>query len=74
MIESNSFIVYWGILIMKSLSCRDTGFDCDYVAEAENDNELFRKGEQHVFNVHGMNKQDFIPTFNEKMRSFIRQT
>ena len=45
---------------MKSLSCRDAGFDCDYILEAENDDELFRKGEQHVF--------------NEKMRSFIRQT
>ena len=59
---------------MKSLSCRDAGFDCDYILEAENDDELFRKGERHVFNVHGMNKQDFIPTFNEKMRSFIKQT
>ena len=38
---------------MKSLSCRDVGFDCNSILEAENDNELFRKGEQHVFNVHG---------------------
>lgn len=59
---------------MKSLSCRDAGFDCDYIGEATNDNELFRKEEQHVFNVHGMNKQDFITKFNEKMRSFIRET
>lgn len=44
------------------------------ILEVENDNELFRKGEHHVFNVHGMKKEDFIPTFSEKMRSFIRQT
>jgi predicted small metal-binding protein len=59
---------------MKSLSCRDAGFDCDYIVEGENDNDLFTKGQQHVFDVHGMSKQDFIPAFNEKMRSFIKQS
>lgn len=58
---------------MKSLSCRDAGFDCDYIAEGETDNELFAKAEKHVFDVHGIKKQDFILTFNEKMRSSIRQ-
>jgi hypothetical protein len=35
---------------------------------------FLEKRSRHVFNVHGMNKQDFIPKFNEKMRSFIRET
>ena len=59
---------------MKSLSCRETGFDCDHVVRAENDYELFREGEKHVFNAHGMKKEDFIPAFNEKMRSLIRES
>ena len=59
---------------MKSLSCRYAGFDCDYIAEGKSDNELFRNAERHVFNVHGMKKQDFIPMFNEKMRPSIRLT
>jgi len=59
---------------MKSLSCRDAGFDCDYTAQGETDFELFKKSEQHVFDTHGIKKEDFIPTFNEKMRSFIRET
>ena len=59
---------------MKSVSCRDAGFDCDYTLEADNDEELFSKSEKHVFNVHGMKKEDFIPMFNERMRSSIRET
>ena len=59
---------------MKSLSCREAGFDCDHVVRAENDYELFKEGEKHVFNAHGMKKEDFIPAFNEKMRSLIRES
>ncbi|CAN5428360.1 hypothetical protein BH18THE1_BH18THE1_09390 [soil metagenome] len=59
---------------MKSLSCRDIGFDCDYIAQAESDYELFTKGEKHVFNSHGLKKQDFILTFNEKMKSSIKES
>jgi predicted small metal-binding protein len=44
---------------MKSLSCRDAGFDCDHIVRAENDYDLFREGENHVFNAHGMKKEDF---------------
>ena len=71
---SNSFIVYWTILNMKSLLCRDAGFDCDYIAQAESDYELFTKGQKHAFNAHGIKKQEFIPAFNEKMRSLIKET
>jgi predicted small metal-binding protein len=59
---------------MKSLSCRDAGFECDHIVQAENDYDLFREGEKHVFNAHGMKKEDFIPAFNEKMRSLIRES
>jgi hypothetical protein len=47
---------------------------CDHIVRAENDYNLFREGEKHVFNAHGMKKQDFIPAFNEKMKSFIRES
>ena len=62
------------ILNMKSLSCRDTGFDCDYVVQAGSDSEVFAQGEDHIFNVHGIKKQDFIPAFNEKFKCFIKDT
>jgi predicted small metal-binding protein len=56
---------------MKSLSCRDIGFDCDYTVKAESDYELFTKGERHVFNAHGLREEHFIPKFNEKIKSEI---
>ena len=62
------------IFNVRSLSCRDAGFDCDHVVQAESDNEVFALGEEHVFNAHGMKKQDFIPAFNEKLRSFIKDS
>lgn len=54
---------------MKSLSCRDAGFDCDHVVQAESDYEIFAQSENHLFNAHGMKKQDFIPAFNGKLKS-----
>ncbi len=62
------------IFNMRSLSCRDAGFDCDHVVQAESDNEVFAQGEEHVFNTHGMKKQDFILAFNEKFKSFIKDS
>jgi predicted small metal-binding protein len=59
---------------MKSLSCRDAGFDCDHVVQAESDYEIFAGSENHLFNAHGMKKQDVIPAFNEKLKSFIKDT
>jgi len=30
------------IFIMKTLSCRDAGFDCDYLIQGETEEEIFR--------------------------------
>jgi predicted small metal-binding protein len=57
---------------MKSLSCRDAGFDCDYVIQADNYYEIFKKSEKHVFNAHGIKTVEFIPAFNEKIRALIK--
>ena len=59
---------------MKSLSCREAGFDCDHVVRAENDYCLFKESKNHVFNEKEIKKEDFIPAFNEKMRSLIRES
>lgn len=62
------------IFNMKSLSCRDAGFDCDHVVQAESDYEIFAQSENHLFNAHGMKKQHFIPAFNGKLKSFIKDS
>ena len=54
--------------LLKRLSCRESGFDCDYMIEGDSEQEVFANGENHAFNVHGMKKEDFVPLFNEKLR------
>ena len=59
------------VLIMeKRISCRDVGADCDFVACAKTEEELFRKLGQHARTDHNMTE---IPKeLQDKARSFIR--
>jgi predicted small metal-binding protein len=59
---------------MRKLSCRDAGFDCDYAIEGYTEQELFRNGQKHVFNIHGMRKEEFTPQFNERLTPLIKET
>ncbi|MFZ0325931.1 MAG: DUF1059 domain-containing protein [Nitrososphaeraceae archaeon] len=57
---------------MKTLSCREAGFDCDHIVESETEEEIFRKGGQHAMDEHGMKTEDITPEFKEKLRGLIR--
>lgn len=46
---------------MKKVSCREAGFDCNYIIEGYTENDLFRNGEKHALNMHGMKREDFTP-------------
>ena len=59
---------------MKTISCRDAGFDCDYVASGETEEELFSKGGQHAIETHGLKEEDLTPEFKEKLRAVIKTT
>lgn len=59
---------------MKELSCRDAGFDCEYVIKAETDEEVFRKGEEHAMMDHGMKQEDLTSELKERLRGLIRTT
>ena len=39
---------------MKKLNCRDAGFDCEGVIEAESTDEVLNLAGQHVNEVHGV--------------------
>lgn len=39
---------------MKRLQCRDAGFDCDGVIEAESTGEVLNLAGQHAKEVHGV--------------------
>ncbi len=56
--------------MMKKLSCRDVGVDCDFTICAKTEEELFEKGYEHGRTVHNMSE---IPKETEdKIRSAIR--
>ena len=33
---------------MKTLACREAGFDCDYIVTGETVEEIFQKGGEHA--------------------------
>ena len=56
---------------MKKVFCREIGFDCNYVMEGYTEQDLFRNGQKHVLNMHGMKSDEFTSRFNEKLRPLI---
>ncbi|MCX6217161.1 DUF1059 domain-containing protein [Spirosoma sp.] len=39
---------------MKTLHCRDAGFDCEAVVRADTDEEVLAQAAQHAQQVHGV--------------------
>ena len=55
----------------KRLSCRDVGVDCDFVACAKTEDEIFEKAKEHAKKEHNMSE---IPKeLYDKARSAIRE-
>ena len=59
---------------MKTLSCREAGFDCDYVVNGESDEEIFKKGGEHAMKEHGMKPEDITPEFKQKLKGLIKSS
>ena len=55
----------------KRLSCRDTGADCDFVACADTEEEIFKSVADHARKDHGMS--DFSREMFDKKKSYIRE-
>ena len=58
--------------VVKSISCREAGFDCDYVVKGETEEEVMKNGAEHVQKVHGIKEEDLTPEMKQKIRGFIR--
>jgi predicted small metal-binding protein len=59
---------------MKTITCREAGFDCDYVVKGETDEEVMKSGAEHAMKDHGYKPEDITPEFKEKVRGLIRTT
>jgi predicted small metal-binding protein len=59
---------------VKTLNCREAGFDCDYVVKGETDEEVLRNGGEHAMKVHGMKAEDMTPEMKQKLKGLIRSS
>ena len=73
-VERNTIIQLFRVSVMKTLSCREAGFDCDYVVKGETEEEIFKNGAEHATKDHGMKPEDITPQFKEKLRGLIRNS
>jgi predicted small metal-binding protein len=55
----------------KIVHCRDVGFDCDGVVEAETEEELLAKVAEHAQTVH--NLTEITDEVVDKVKSVIRE-
>ena len=59
---------------MKTVTCREAGFDCDYVVEGQTDDEVIKRGVEHLVKDRGMREEDITPGMKEKVRKLIHTT
>jgi predicted small metal-binding protein len=57
---------------MKTITCREAGFDCNHVVKGETEEEVMKRGAEHAIKDHGMKEDDITPEFKEKVRGLIR--
>jgi len=59
---------------MKTVSCREAGFDCDHVVKGETEEEVMKNGAEHAMKVHGLNEEDITPEMKQKIKTIIRSS
>jgi predicted small metal-binding protein len=57
---------------VKTINCREAGFQCDYIVRGQNEEEVMKNGADHAIKEHGMKPEDITPEFKEKVKSIIR--
>lgn len=55
---------------MKTLHCRDVGFDCDAVVKAATEEEVLTTAAQHAAQVHGVT---VTPDMAAQIKTLIRE-
>jgi len=63
---------------MKTLACKDMGVECDYVAEAETEEEVMGMSMEHAKKVHKEKMDEMMENMTmdemkEEMRSKIKE-
>jgi predicted small metal-binding protein len=58
---------------MKTLSCREAGCECDYIAKGETEEEVIRDAADHGIKEHGMKEED-MTQMKEMLRALIHDS
>ena len=56
---------------MKILHCRDIGFDCNHVIEAESEEEILTQAAEHAQQIHGL--QEISPEVVEAVKGAVQE-
>lgn len=59
---------------MKTITCREAGFDCDHIVKGQTEEEVLNNGIEHAKNDHNMKEEDITPEMKEKIRGLIRSS
>jgi predicted small metal-binding protein len=60
---------------MLTVSCREVGMNCDYVAKGETEEELMKDAGQHAVRDHGYKEEEIMsPELIEKVKAHIRKS
>ena len=59
---------------MKTIKCREAGFDCDHIVKGETEEEVLKNGMEHAKKDHNMKEEDMTPEMKEKIKSIIRSS
>ena len=49
-----------GKTVMVRLSCKESGLECDYIAEGKTEDEVLRHISEHAVSVHNMRAEDIF--------------
>ena len=55
---------------MKTLHCRDAGFDCDGIVRGNSNEEVMEQAARHAHEVHGV---EATPELQENLKTLIRE-
>jgi predicted small metal-binding protein len=58
---------------MKTLSCREAGCECDYIAKGETEEEVMKDAARHNMKEHGKKEED-MTQMKEMLRALIHDS
>ena len=56
---------------MKTISCREAGFDCDYIVKGETEEEVMKNGIEHAKSHHNMKEEEITAEMIQKIKGII---